>query len=180
MNPFDQFATTLFEQAKRFLEKANEALEQETKSAYCNVSLLLGFCSLEAHLNAIAEELTIRSGLDVLDRSILEEKDYVLESGRFELTKKLKMYRLEDRLQYIFTRFSTSASPTKESWWADLKKGLDLRNRLVHPKLSVDLNTQQVRRSLEAILECLNALYLAVFSKPYQTYKRSLDSKLTF
>ncbi len=57
MAEIDELSVQLLEQAKRFLEKADESTG-EGESAYCNAALLLGSCALEAHINAIADELT--------------------------------------------------------------------------------------------------------------------------
>lgn len=183
MNDFDRLSSNLFEEAKRFLEKATNASgDLAARGAYAHAALLLGFSSLEAHVNAVAEELAERPHLGVLDISILTERDYALDSGLFQATQKLKMYRLEDRLLYIFANFSVlgSPAPTSALWWPKLKAGTDLRNQLVHPKANVAVEPAQVECALLAILECLNSLYLAVFSRPFPPHKRGLQSVLSF
>lgn len=180
MNEIDNFSTLLLEQAKQFLEKAKAAEDKVSETAYCHASLLLGFSSLEAHINALADELLLRSGLTILEQSILGEKDYILEKGIFELTNKLKMYRLEDRLLFLFANFSQTPQPNSFPWSGDLKNGIILRNRLVHPKDSLPLTIAETTKSLTAIIECLNTLYTAVFKKPHPSYKRKLDSSLNF
>src|SRR4030042_1496324 len=57
MNEIDIFASELFEEAKRFLEKAREDENKEGQKAYLHAALLLGMSSLEAHINAISEEM---------------------------------------------------------------------------------------------------------------------------
>lgn len=183
MTEIDKLSTQLFEEAKRFLEHADaKNIGIAAKDAFAHAALLLAFSSLEAHLNAIAEELSVRPNLGVLDKSILMERQFVLEKGRFQVTKGLKMYRLEDRLSYIFANFSLSGSqsPATSSWWPKLKAGIDLRNQLVHPKASLQLDTKVVAVALTAILDCLNALYQAVFGRPFPPHKRALQSVLTF
>ena len=54
MSEIDAFATELFEEAKRFLEKAKEAVNAESERAFLHAALLLGISSLEAHINAIS------------------------------------------------------------------------------------------------------------------------------
>lgn len=41
MKDIDSFATELFEEAKRFLEKASEAKKEEGKKAFLHAALLL-------------------------------------------------------------------------------------------------------------------------------------------
>src|SRR5947208_947946 len=102
MSEIDTFSVQLFEQAKRFLEKARNE-EGEGKRAYLHASLLIGVSALEAHINAIADELlTTWTEINLLERSILSERDFVFENGEIELTNKLKMYRLIERFEFIF------------------------------------------------------------------------------
>lgn len=183
MNEIDQLSTQLFEEAKRFLEIATAVNgDSAAKDAYAHAALLLGFSSLEAHLNAVAEELAIRPNLGVLDRSILTEREFALDKGRFQINQRLKMYRLEDRLSHILANFSLSApqSPITSLWWANLKAGIDLRNHLVHPKAGVRVDTSEVATALKAILDCLNALYQGVYARPFPPHKRGLQSVFTF
>ena len=180
MSEIDDFSALVFEQSKRFFEKAGESEEDSAHDANLNAALLLGFCSLEGHVNSVAAELALRPGLDLLELSMLNEYDVKFESGEFRLTDKLKMFRLEDRLEFIFRRFAKINLPKDQAWWTDLKAGIKLRNGLVHPKVGLKLRAKEVERTLQAILECLNALYLAVFRKKYPSIKRGLDSKFTF
>lgn len=183
MSEIDKLSTQLFEEAKRFLEIAiTMNNDPVAKGAYAHAALLVGFSSLEAHLNAVAEELAMRPNLGVLDRSILTEREFGLDKGRFQTTQQLKMYRLEDRLSYILANFSPpgSPSPVTSLWWSNLKAGIDLRNQLVHPKASVQVDTAAVATALTSILECLNALYQGVFSRPFPPHNRGLQSTFTF
>ena len=180
MADIDDFAVLLFEEAKRFFEKARDSNEPEGKEANLHTALLLGVCALEAHINAIAEELLLRKDLSILDRSLLSERDYGLDKGVFELSNRLRMYRLEDRLQFIFKRFTKASSPTTTQWWSGIKAAIDLRNGLTHPKTPVTVTQLSVQKSLEAILACLNDLYKALYKKGYPGYARGMDSKLSF
>jgi hypothetical protein len=176
----DAFSVDLFEQAKRFLEKAKETNKQESKAPLCNAALLLAFSALEAHVNAISEELSLRPALSVLDQSILKETEYQLKNGQFQLTTRLKMYRLEDRIQFILTNFSIPGPSTDNTWWQQLSSSIKLRNQLVHPKAGLSIVESEVVTCLNAILNCLNFLYLSIFKKPYPSFKRGLNSSLTF
>jgi hypothetical protein len=176
----DAYASSLLEVAKRFLEKGLVASDEESGKPYLTASLLIGVAALEAHLNAIAEEMSERAGLGVLERSILQERDYRLDKGEFQLGKALKMYRLEDRLEFIFKNFSKATSLRTAPWWSALQGALDLRNKIVHPKGSPNLTKVAVEKALQAIIDCLNALYFALFKKGLPGYKRGLDSILTF
>ncbi|MEO8838502.1 MAG: hypothetical protein ABI351_07295 [Herbaspirillum sp.] len=183
MNDIDQLSTQLFEEAKRFLEKASEPSQDSTAFiAFTHAALLLGFSSLEAHLNAVAEELLMRPGLSVLDRSVLSECEFGLIDGRFQTKKGLKMYRLDDRITHILANFSTSVTPvpTADSWWGNLRNGIALRNQLVHPKKGLEIKIDAVSAALNAILGCLDTLYQQVYSRPFPVRNRGLNSTLAF
>jgi hypothetical protein len=181
MAEIDTYAVTLLEQAKRFLEKAHDpGCDADGRQAFLTSSLLLAVASLEAHLNAVADELLIRPQLSVLDQSILAEKDFGLKNGSFGLTNHLKMYRIEDRLKFIFARFTRAPDPTSEPWWSGLAGGLDLRNKIVHAKDALVLSEPQIRRCLLAVVDCVNALYKGVYRKGLPGYGRGLNSQLVF
>jgi len=182
MSDFDLFTIELFEQAKRFLEKAKLQKGKSGENAYLNASLLIGVSSLEAHVNAIADEF-IETGknLSILDRSILEEREFNLEKGEFIISNKLKMYRLVERIEFILNKFSKSQSFDKSSdWWRKFKNGLKLRNELVHPKDKCILSFKDVQDSLEGILGLLNFLYKSLYNSGYPAYGRKLDSNQDF
>ena len=182
MSEIDKFSIQLFEQAKRFLEKSKIEDTDDGKKAYLHAALLIGISSLEAHVNAIAEEiLDTRQNLDILERSLLSEKEYIFKNGYFVLTDKLKMYRLLERIEFIFNKFSTKQTLDKgELWWSQLVETLRIRNDLVHPKVSLEINEKTVTGVLEGILEALDTIYKALFNARYPAVGRRLDSKLTF
>ena len=178
MSSIDTFASQLLEEAKWHLESARKETSSETKAAFCHAALLVGVSALEAHLNALCDELSLRKSLSVLDRSLLLERDISLDKGEFSLTNKLKMYRLLDRLEFIFVTFTKPGKPPREPWWTQVQKAIQLRNDIVHPKEAATVSEADVERSLKAILDCLNALYLGVFRKKLPAIGRGLTSHL--
>jgi hypothetical protein len=178
MSGIDAFAAQLLEEAKWHLESARSAGSAETKAAFCHAALLVGVSALEAHLNALCDELSLRKSLSVLERSLLLERDYSLSKGEFALTNKLKMYRLLERLEFVFVRFTKAATPPSDAWWTQVQEAISLRNDIVHPKKAASVSESAVERALTAILACLNALYLGVFRKKHPAFGRGLDSHL--
>ena len=59
MSSIDTFSALLFEEAKRFLERAKTSEDEAGRTAFCHAALLLAFSSLEAHMNALSEELAL-------------------------------------------------------------------------------------------------------------------------
>lgn len=178
MNRMDAFAAQLLEEAKWHLESAASAPSDEKRAAYCHAALLVGVSALEAHLNALCEELALRPSLTVLEKSMLLEKDYQLNKGAHELSNKLKMYRLVDRLEFVFVRFTKAKTAPRDAWWSQIKKAIELRNGIVHPKEAAALSKAEVERALNAILDCLNALYLGVFRKRHPAFGRGVTSSI--
>jgi len=180
LNDIDNLASSLLEQAKRFREIAAEQKGKDGEFPYCVAALLSGFSALEAHVNAVAEELSERKECGLLEKSILLEKEVKLVSGKYSLTKTLKMYRLEDRISFIVKNFSTEHFPPKGTWWGEFSQATQLRNDLVHPKDKVVVDVDVVERALSAILELLEYIYRAVFKKGYPAYNRKMHSNQTF
>jgi len=174
----DSFSVLLLEEAKRFMEKYQESGERP--QGYLHASLLLGMCSLEAHVNGICEDFLVRQDLAPWDRSVLEERSVEMIDGEFRLTERFKMQRLEDRILFLCKRFSVTPLDRSSTVWTGFKEASLLRNRLVHPKEVVELKQEQVVRALGAILAMLEFLFLALYKQPHPAGKRGVQSTLTF
>lgn len=178
----DNFAAQLMEEAKRFLEIAKESdsgTTPEQLQANLHAALFLGFSALEAQLNAVSEELLLRSDLSILDRSILAEMEFRLKNGEWDLTSTQRFYRLDDRIAFIFKRF-TSDNPKTMPWWSPLSDAIKKRNSLVHPRDVVDASANDIERALRAAIDAIDAIYRGVFGAGYPPQKRGLHSTMTF
>jgi hypothetical protein len=181
MPEIDVFANQLLEEAKRFFEKAEESSDTDGKTAHLHASLMLSLCSLEAHINAISEEFARRSDLSAHEKGILLEKEVKLDNGEFSLTTSLKITRLEDRIDFIHTRFSGKAaerSPT--SWRGRLSAAISLRNQLTHAKNVPAIGEADVQRAIEAVVDTLDALFQALYKCKFPTAARGVSSKMSF
>lgn len=177
MTNIDDFATLLFEEAKRFLEKFDE---HQNIPAYLHAAVNLGICSLEAHISAIAEEFLTRPELSSWDQSVLAEKTVEFVDGELKLTKRLKMYRIEDRLLFLCRRFSRKPIDRSSPVWANLVSAIRLRNNLTHPKGPVEITRNEVAQALRAILDILDYTYSALYKRSYPTKNQGLQSSLDF
>lgn len=116
-----------------------------------------------------------------MEQSILFEKRFTLDNGKFSLTNGLKMHRLEDRIQFIYRRFSGKPINKQAKWWAELKQGIRLRNELIHAKQRPPtISKKSVEQSLQAILDAIRAMYRAIYKKDYPSAIRALTSQLDF
>jgi hypothetical protein len=173
---WDEFSVELLEEAKRFLELAQSA---QTPAPMLHASLLLAFSALESHINGVADELLFRPDIGLLDHAVLSERSTRLKHGEWVLGNEQSFLRLEDRLSFVFRRFG-SVLVNEQRWWSDLLEAVRIRNRLVHPRESVTLDQANVRRYVQAVVDALNSLYLAIFKKGHPAYSRGLQSQLTF
>ncbi|RUV96566.1 hypothetical protein EOA75_06140 [Mesorhizobium sp. M1A.F.Ca.IN.022.07.1.1] len=182
MADFDTFAGTLLEESKRFLEKAAENKNDDAAhAAYLHASLNLAFASAEAHINAVAEELASHTEFSAPhDKGVLLEKEVRLDNGEFKL-KGDRFYPLEERVMFIHRRVTSQPLDKKTQWWSDLGSAIKLRNKLTHPKDEAPvIRAKDVAAALTAVIECIDAIYRAVYKKPFPAAKRMLQSKLTF
>ncbi len=91
MTDFDAFAIQLLEESKRFLEKAKEVEDLTAEAAYLHAALMLAFCALEAQVNSIGEEFSIRTDISAHERGLILERNVRLENGEFKLQPSLRM-----------------------------------------------------------------------------------------
>jgi hypothetical protein len=176
---FDIFSSLLLEEAKRFLERANETSDETARTAYLHAALLLAFSSLEAHVNAISEEMALASGLTPQELGVLREEDVKLENGEFILSGN-RIYRLEDRILFLHRRFSGKPLDKQAIWWGRYRDATHLRNKLTHPKDAQVITVQNVQLAIEAIVTLLNTLYQVIYGKSLPAAGLGLQASLTF
>jgi len=177
---FDIFANQLLEEAKRFLERAKETSDSPTEAANLHAALLLSFCALEAHVNSIAEEFSIASGLSAHEKAFLLEKDVRLENGEFKVQAGLKIARLEDRIEFLYAKFSGKPLPRSSTWWGQLSSAIDLRNKVTHAKTVIPVTRTAVGNAVQAIVDALDALYQSIYKRKFPPASQGLHSALVF
>jgi hypothetical protein len=175
------FGAELFEEAKRFLERAHELGNSDGSKAFLHAALLLGFAAFEAHVNAAADDFLSRTDLSVHERGLLSERAVELIHGEFRLTNTLRIQRIDDRVLFLCRRFSNTPIDRRASFWGGFQDATKLRNRLTHPKGGqVAVSEIDVERALSAIVEFLNAMCLSLYRKKLPAFARGLASKKTF
>jgi hypothetical protein len=180
VNNIDQFASSLLDEAKRFLERAKEASETSSEPPNLHAALMLAFSSLEAHVNAVADEFSNRPELSLHERGVLIERDVQLHDGNFTLTPNLRIWRMEDRIALLHQRFSKTGLDMGASWRSKLGAAIDLRNKLTHPKIIPLITTGAVEKAIEAVIETINALYIALYNRPLPAANMGLASTMDF
>ena len=182
MGQIDAFASELFEEAKRFLEKARYTEDEESRNAFLHAALLLGFSSLEAYVNAISEEMRERLDLSIMDKSVLLEKEFSFDKGQFYLNDRLKIYSLIDRILFLSKKFAVKGKQLDltADWWSKLHQGIAERNSLVHPREKNAMTYEKVKAAFDGILGTLDALYIVIYSQRFPSFGRQLDSTMIF
>jgi hypothetical protein len=177
---FDIFADQLLEESKRFLEKASESTDAVAEAANLHAALMLSFCALEARINSIGEESSLRTDLSAHERGLLLERDVRLEDGEFKVQNALKIARLEDRIEFLHAKLSGKPVDKSEAWWGQLNTAIRLRNDLTHAKTIPSITQPGVRNAIQAILATLDALCRAIYGKKLPAADLGLHSRLRF
>jgi hypothetical protein len=167
VSEFEAYSNELLVSAKKFLEDAKSASTPSEKQRLLRSALTHSFFFLEAQLNYLASHFSNSPDFSISEKSLLSEKEVALVKGKFSLTNKSKFYRLEDRTEFLLARFSPDLEASKGAWFSELLLSIKIRNRLVHPKEAHQISQQEVERSLLAVLDCLSAMYVAIFAKPF-------------
>jgi hypothetical protein len=180
MADFDLFADQLLEEAKRFLEKAHESSDTTAEAANLHAALMLSFCALEARINSIGDESSLPTDLSAHDKGILLEHDVRLQEGEFKVQDALKVYRLEDRIEFLHAKLSGKPVDKSAPWWGKLIAAMRLRNDLTHAKAIPSITQSGVRSAVEAIIETLDALCRAIYGKKLPAADLGLNCRLRF
>lgn len=164
MSEFERYSDQLLRAAKSFLEegRGNPNLSDDEQRNF-RASITHAFFFLEAQINYIAQHFSNSTSFDLLERSLLSERDVALSKGKFSITKKPKFYRLEDRIDFLLNRFSATPVEDKANWHSGLIASITVRNRLVHPKEAHQVTITEVETCILSVLGCLESLYRAVF-----------------
>jgi hypothetical protein len=182
MDVFDSYCLELLEESKRFLEIAienNKSGNVDSIKPFLRSSILLAHSSLEAYVNNICLEFETSKALTLHEKAFLLEKEITFANGVFSISERLKMTRLIERIELICTKFKRPID-RKSSWWSQLKEGIEYRNSIVHPKESKEISIEITKRSIQSIIQCIDALFLAVYKRKFPKSNMELNSKLNF
>jgi hypothetical protein len=180
----DEAFATYFEDAKAFLSLAEGRLkdgEARCSEAYCRASLLVGFASFEAFLHSVSLDFldSHHPDLSIHDRAFLSEKEVILGmEGEFEISERTKFGRFDDRIIFLYRRFSGKKFDRTKNFWSVLQSGIKLRNEVVHPKGCPQLVPKTVATILTAILDVMNYISMGIYRKKLPIASRGLTTRL--
>lgn len=104
----------------------------------------------------------------------------VLTKGQWVLTNNLKISRLTDKIELLYWRHKRAELNETQKWWPILKAGIDNRNKITHPKEEVTFSDNQCEKIIQAVIDCVGALYLAVYKTKFPKSHLLITSKLDF
>lgn len=177
---FDNVFEEMLEESKYLFAQAS-LNDEVIGKIYLRSSLLMTVSSLEACINAIAEELLIEPYKDaytLLEQSLLLEKEIIFEKGKYRLGQTLKISRTIDKLELLFVKFLKEKWDPTTTWFMQLKQSIQLRNDLVHPKTVVEITDRQVEIAISSVIQAINELYKAIYKKSFPAYSLGLISKI--
>jgi hypothetical protein len=178
---FNAFASQLLEESKGFLEKAGDSRKSSTaEKAYLHAALMLSFCALEAYLSAIGQVFSTSSALSLHEKCLLLERDVRLENGEFTEQPVVKMWRIEDRIEFLHAKFSGKQVNKSAHWWGQLQTAIHLRNELTHAKSVPSVTQRTVKEAVLAILGAIDALCLAIHKKRFPLASYGLTCRTPF
>ena len=180
MNNFDIFCSDLLEESKRFLEKSRVETNPNAIKAYQHACLLLTVCSLEAYINGISEEMCLTPKIPMHIKAVLLEKELRIKKGDFFISNSLKMSRLSERIEILYRRYKGIELTDTEKWWSMIKMGIDIRNKITHPKDETNISNDLLTKILQAVLDCLTVLYKAIYKRNFPKANMQLNSKYDF
>jgi hypothetical protein len=184
MDVFDEYCVTLLDDAKRFLEIAKDKYKQENNNnhvdPFLRASILIAFSSLEAFVFGITDDFKESEALTIFEKGFLDEKLVDLKNGEFIISKKLKMTRLIERIEFLLVKFKSKKFNKADDWWGHLNDGINKRNSIVHPRDREVLTIENVGQTLTAIITCIDMLFKAVYKRDFPANRLQLISKAEF
>ncbi|WP_283176139.1 hypothetical protein [Gemmobacter sp. 24YEA27] len=162
MDPIVSDANRRFEFSKALLDRAKKASDPETEKSFSEMAIAAAFSCLEGMLTHIFEHFIESKGFDVFEQSIMQEKAVKLVRGRPCLSEQ-RFQSIDDRLQYLFWRFSGEDFDRGKAWWPNFANAVNIRNGIMHPKKEGMVKSRDAEQAVLAIIDALDDLMLTVF-----------------
>jgi hypothetical protein len=96
------------------------------------------------------------------------------------MTSRLRISRMEDRIELLHQKFSKKALESGAQWSSKLSGAIDLRNKLTHPKNIPLITIGAIEKAIEAVVETINALYVGLYGRHLPAANLGLASTLDF
>jgi len=177
MSAIDDYARSVFESAKWFLKQAKDSTDERLRQGHLRAAVLSGSSFLECQVYQICDHFAGNSAFEVQERALMAERAIELRSGKFRLSSRTQFSRLEDKIEFLMTRFMADPPYETRSWKAPLANAFARRNSIAHPKGELTLSVSDVSRDLDAILNAASDLFEVIFKKPLPYKSHGLTPK---
>jgi hypothetical protein len=178
MSPLANDANRRFEFAKALLARAKASTSDEERKNFSEAAISIAFSSLEGMLSEVFSHFSKKNDFSIFEQSIINEKSVRILKGEPTLGEQ-RFQSIEDRLQYLFWRFSGAQFDTGCSWWPAFAEAVQLRNSIMHPKVGANIDPSDAERALNALLLAIDALMFTVFKKRWPKARKGLSPSVT-
>lgn len=166
MNPIVDDANRRFEFSKALLDRAKTACNVDLERSFAEMAVAAAFSCLEGMLTHIFEHFIESKSFDVYEKSIMQEKAVRLVRGQPCLGEQ-RFQSIDDRLQFLFWKFSGEEFDTGKAWWPDFARAVSVRNGVMHPKKEAEIKSNDAERAILAIVAALDELMITVFGSKW-------------
>ena len=178
MGPIVADANRRFELSKALLDRAKRTADNDLQRSLAEMAITSAFSCLEGMLTHVFEHFVESTAFDIFEQSVMQEKSIRFVCGRPSLTDQ-RFHSIEDRLQFLFWRFSGREFDKNKTWWPHFSSAVGFRNEIMHPKAPSATTVDDAERSLSAIVSAIDDLMMVVFRKRWPKAKRGLTSSLS-
>ena len=159
-----------------YLEEGRRATrdgdEEAAKRSY-RVTVMVGGAAMETFVNYIASTFDSPAPrtLEPYELALLLDKRFGQQDGRFGIQDQSAYSRLEDKLRFLFNRFSIAIDLGTSSEWCQFLEFKRLRDSLVHARTDEDETSVEdydaaCVRGVRASFVLMNRLSEGIFGKP--------------
>ena len=172
-------ANRRFDFAKALLMRAASASSEDEQRSFSEAAITCAFSCLEGVLSHVFEHFAEdATSFDLYERSVMDEKAIKIIKGMPDLAEQ-KFQSIEDRLQFLFWKFSGQEFDTTKPWWPSFAEAVRVRNSIMHPKIAGTIRRGDAERALLAVISAIDDLMLTVFGKPWPKAQKGLTPSIT-
>lgn len=164
-----------------FMKKASKQKDLSEARRYYRVSVFCAMSAIEAFVNYVGDAFAQSGSLEPFEIALLTDRQFALKGGKFDVLDKMEYHRLEDKLRFLFCKFTPNFEFEKIPSWSRLIEFKRFRDSLTHPRQDEDetkleeYKTKTVK-GISSVIEIMNHLCKGVFNKPLR--KKLLDLKV--